>query len=240
MLGLGRWIRLVAISAVAVGLAHGAHAQTTFDVADDFSLTGNPNGSWSYGYSTTLTGSLVLNPISTTISGVDFWGMSSGSIFAIDPSSFHNPTQSVITLSGLPVQPGQFAFHPGPNGEYEKARLTLSSAGDYSISGSFAGAAPNGTTTDVHILLNGVSIFDGVVNGFGAGTGPSFSLTRSLSAGDALDFAVGYGANLNYISDTTTLAAEITTAVPEPSTFLLLGAGALLLMPVIRWRAKTG
>jgi PEP-CTERM motif len=238
MLDTTRLIGVLAISVAAIGLAPIARAQVTYDVAQDFSLASNPNGPWTYGYSTTLNGALVVNANNFTANGIEFWNTN---ISSLDPASFYNPTRSVITIPGLQLQPGQFGFHPGPNNEYEKARLTLSSSGVYSIDGTFAGAATNGTSTDVHILLNGVSIFDGAVNGFGAGTGPGFALTRSLSAGDTLDFAVGYGSNKNFFSDTTALDARVTsvvTAVPEPNTLFMLGMGALLLVPWTRKHAK--
>ena len=104
--------------------------------------------------------------------------------------------------------------------------------------GAFSGIDLGGTTTDVHILLNGVSIFDGNVNGFGPNTGPSFSLTRALSVDDTLDFAVGFGANGDFFRDATALAAHIApTAVPEPASFILLGTGILSVL-VDGWRRR--
>src|SRR5581483_1299771 len=126
----------------------------SFDVATDFSAAANPGGAWRYGYSTTLTGPLILNAESGSYTtGVDFWrtNISSG-----DPVATRNSTAQVVGISSFQLQPGQFAFHPGPDGEYEKARLTVPAALTYLIAGSFAGADTTGTTTDVHILLNGV------------------------------------------------------------------------------------
>jgi hypothetical protein len=200
-----------------------AKATAIFDVATDFSIVGgNPNGAWSYGYSTSLTSALILHAENQTISGVDFWDTN---IAVTVPAAFHNATSNVVTLfSTVQLQPGQFALHPGPNNEYAKARLTVQTASDYSIMGAFSGADIQGTTTDAHILLNGVSIFDGMVNGLGPNTGPSFSLTRSLFVGDTLDFAVGFGSNGHYYADSTALSAQI-TAVPEPETDALMLVG---------------
>jgi hypothetical protein len=217
-----------------IGAMNLSHAGVNFDVATDFSVSNNPNGAWSYGYSTTLAGPIILNAENGTTTGVDYWRTNINSGV---PASSHNSTQNVVTLSTLQLQPGQFAFHPGPNNQYEKARLTVSTAGEYSVAGIFSGADTRGTTTDVHILLNGASIFDGSVNGFGPTTGPSFSFVVSLGTNDALDFAVGFGSNGNFFFDTTALAAQV-TAVPEPSTTHLLGAGALLGTLALRRRAK--
>jgi hypothetical protein len=70
-------------------------------------------------------------------------------------------------------------------------RFTAPDAGTFVLATSFTGidfAGP--TTTDVHVLLNGSSIFDGNVDGFGPGSGPSFTTTLTLHAGDTVDFAV--------------------------------------------------
>jgi hypothetical protein len=80
---------------------------------------------------------------------------------------------------------------------------------------------PHGTTTDVHILLNGVSPFDGAVNGFGPSSDQSFATSLSLQVGDHLDFAVGDGADGSFLNDSTGLEATISDAIPEPSTFAI-------------------
>ena len=203
-------IQRLTLVAFAISLAFQCEtcvsAGTIFDVANDFSVAGNPNGARSYGYSTTLNGPLILNAETGSYgSGVNYWRTN----LSLDvPSAFCNTSQQVATVSTVQLQPGQFGFHPGPNDEYEKARLTVPTTSTYSITGAFSGVDVHGTTTDVHILLNGVSIFDGAVNGFGPNTGPSFSLTKTLAANDTLDFAVGYGSN-DYFTDSTGLAAHI-------------------------------
>ena len=71
-----------------------------------------------------------------------------------------------------------------------------------------------------------------------SGSGPSYTSTLSLVAGDRVDFAVGFGSNRNYIFDSTGLDATLTlhtAAVPEPGSLTLLGAAAATLTS---WRLR--
>ena len=103
-------------------------------------------------------------------------------------------------------------------------RFTAAAAGPYSISAAFAGLSPLiVATTDVHVLVNGRSVFDGAVDSFDAR--PSFASVLDLGAGSTVDFAVGFG-NGNFCCDTTSLSATI-VAVPEPENAILLLAGLL-------------
>jgi len=201
---------------------------TTFDVAADFSATNNPNGVWSYGWSSTLTSTLNLYPnhgkFDDPIIPIDVWA---GSNFPYPPNVSHNGTGITIdTHNTITWEPGQFALHPGESGEYSHACWTAPYAGTFDIASTFTGIDRWGTTTDVHVLHNGISLFDGSVNGFGDTSSSSFSTTVSVGMGDIIDFAVGYGSNQNETCDTTALFATI---VPEPATLLLLGLGGLIL-----------
>jgi hypothetical protein len=73
----------------------------------------------------------------------------------------------------------------------------------------------NGTTTDVHVFHNGSALFNGVVNGFGPGSGPSFATSLTVLPGDTIDFAVGMGSNGSYISDPTGLDATIMVSASD-------------------------
>jgi hypothetical protein len=215
-------------------LAGRANADVVYDAAKDFSVVnGNPNGVWTYGYSLTLGGPLILNNNSGTNfqgSGIQFWNTN---IAANDPFVGYNPTSQLITLGPIQVQPGQLFFHPGPNDEFETVRFRAPAAGgSFQLVTGFVGVDTTGTTTDVHVLLNGVSQFSGLINGFGSKQ--AYSTTLTLRAGDILDFAVGYGSDGNFLDDSTGLSAVISpTAVPEPSTLTLaaVASGAM----VMRW-----
>ena len=76
-------------------------------------------------------------------------------------------------------------------------------------------------------LLNGLSLFDGFVEGFGSRSTVAFNRTLSLNNGDAIDFAVGFGRNGSFFNDSTAVAAVIRspTPVPEPATLTLLSVG---------------
>lgn len=111
-------------------------------------------------------------------------------------------------------------------------------AGIYDIQGLFEGldyAYP--TPTDVHILLDSsTSLFSTEISPFEVPS--SFSLCQSPNAGDTIDFVVGFGTDGSYLGDTTGLVATI-RAVPERSTWLLLGAGILGLIGASRRRIRS-
>jgi hypothetical protein len=74
----------------------------------------------------------------------------------------------------------------------------------------------------VHILLNGVSIFDANVNG--SPSPQSYSGIRTIAAGATLDFISGDGNDGSPNEGNTALDASIVT-VPEPGTLGLVGIG---------------
>src|SRR5262249_46211917 len=81
-----------------------------------------------------------------------------------------------------------------------------------------------GTTADVHILLNGVSLFAGTIDGFagrpyiarprfGSSPDQSYAALLTLSAGDVLDFAVADRGNGRFFAGTE-VSASLTAATP--------------------------
>jgi hypothetical protein len=198
-----------------------------FDVAADFSATSNPTGAWTYGYSTTLGGPLITYTIAQNASGIDFW--SNNSIPFNPPVLGHNATGSPIVPGSFIVAPGQAMFHPGLNNEYSIYRFTAPTAGRYQLMSAYEGIDFIGTTTDVHVLHNNNAIFNGLVNGFGSGSGTAYNASLVLAAGDTVDFAVGFGSNGTFQFDSTAIQAKL--VVPEPGTttlaWILAGMGSL-------------
>ena len=180
-----------------------------YDVAADFSTNSNPNGVWSYGYATTLGGTLILyTDVAGSTASIIGWryNISLGA-----PCVYHNTTTNTISTGTATIGPHQAYFHPGRDDEYCIYRFTAPAAGNYEIEAAFVGIDTVGTTTDVHVLFNDFSIFDGSVNGFGPGTGPSFSTNLVLQANDRIDFEVGYG-NGTYYYDSTGIQAKLTSS----------------------------
>ena len=127
-----------------------------------------------------------------------------------DPNVTHNAVKRPLTGLGITWQPGQLALHPGPKREYSVVRWTAADNGVHSIEAVFAGIAQS-ATTDVHVLHNGRSIHDALINVSGQGNESPFSQKVVLARGDNIDFVVGVG-NGFYGGDTTALAARIESA----------------------------
>ena len=205
-------IKFLFIILVAVQLVPALCSRAgTYDVAADFSTNSNPNGVWSYGYATTLGGSLILytDTSYSTTSVIGWWhDISLGA-----PGLFYNTTDHATTTGdGTPnLAPHQACFHPGPNNEYSIYRFTAPAAGNYQLQAAFVGADIVGTSADVHVLVNNSSIFNSLVNGFGPGTGPSFNTNLVLQANDRIDFEVGYGGN-GFYYDSTGIQVTLTSS----------------------------
>jgi hypothetical protein len=227
---------LVVCALVASGIGSTAYAAPSWNAANDFNASANPTGAWSYGWTSTLGGAFAAFGDNPNFYGVNWWaGGGSGALV------FHNPTSYALELSGtVYAEPGVLVAHPGSQGELAVVRWTAQSSGSYTVNAGFYGISKSGetTTTDVHVLKNGVSSFDGLVEGHWAienvRVGPTV-LNFSLNAGDHVDFVVGYGSNATYYYDSTRLDATI-TAVPEPETYALLLAGLGLVGAIARRR----
>lgn len=222
-----RFIPLV-VSLALLGAAAPASAVIITDFATGFSSSSNPNGDWSFGYTNTLGGSFILSTQTTTYgpsNQVTAWSPA-GTFW---PTVALNPTAADVSFGAgnvVTMAPGEGLLHPGPTGAYADARLVISNAVTATLDVQFRGIDAVGTTTDVHVLRNGVSLFDGLVNGYGATQ--TYGVTMAFAAGDVIDFAVGMGSNGNYVDDSTGLRVTLSTApVPEPGTYAMLVAGLI-------------
>jgi hypothetical protein len=202
-------------------------------IAGSFSIiNGNPNGAWTYG---SLSGS-TFTPFTlpAALSGTSGYWTTSGfpEVIGNNTGAYYNSAPS----STWDLPNDMLLLHPDSNGIESDVRWTAPSAGLYSIAGLFEGldfVYP--TTTDVHILLNGSSLFSDNISTYHVPS--NFSLVESLNSGDTIDFAVGYGTDGNYFGDSTGLTGSI-TSTPEPATFLLVGTAFAAMS--LRRKRKSG
>lgn len=230
------------LGAMMWGANCAAQAVVVANFAADFSTTSSTSGSWQYGAASSLGGTFYLDSI-TTLYGP------AGEVVAWSPTGTYWPTiglntgAAAVNFGGgnvVHLAPQQGLLHPGQNGEFAVARLTVASTFTGKLDVEFVGIDDVSSTTDVHVLRNGVSLFSGLINGFGQMQ--SFQATQAFQAGDVIDFAVGRGINNNFNDDSTGFKATLSTvtqAVPEPATSALLWSGLLAIVPVIARRRKT-
>jgi len=138
--------------------------------------------------------------------GIEVWRP----VDRIDPCVTRNSTDHVIRALGITWQPGQIAFHPGRDGEYAVVRWTAPSDDKVEYSAIFRSIA-EAATTDLHVIHNGDSLFDGVINLEGRGPETKYSATIEVKAGDTIDSVCGWG-NGNYGADTTAFSVKVTSA----------------------------
>jgi len=127
-----------------------------------------------------------------------------------DPCVTFNETSGVVKALGITWQPGQMAFHPGRNGEYAVLRWTASADERIEFSAAFHSIAERATTS-VHVLHNGQSLFDSLINLEGKGPACDFTASLDVRKGDTIDCVCGWG-NGNYGADTTALTVGVRNA----------------------------
>jgi hypothetical protein len=196
-----------------------------WSTADQFSATNNPSAVWQYGYQTNLGGTFNAYDTPTSLgTPLDYWV--SSNVGNPNPNVSYNPTASAVAAFDFVLQSHQTAFHPGPNGEFSIFRWTAPNTGAFAIHADFVGLGER-SATDLHVLVNGTSIFDGAIDG--QGTTTAFDTTATLTAGGTVDFAVGYGSSQSYLNDTTGINATIAALLqPVPLNIQLDGGNVIL------------
>ena len=207
---------------IAAGSA--SHAGTSYDPNVQFDINNNPSatGGWSYGSTDGLGGVFALLPTKlTTNPAFAGWTVSAQVSYPDIPKNisgavYTDPNGGYFPKDAISLAPGQGST----TGFYAVIRWTTPVVGQYAINSAFNGVWDHADSTgDVHILVNGVSIFDGSIDRQSSTT---YSGVSSLIAGDVVDFAAGqHGTNVWVNS---ILSATI-TAVPEPSEYALLLIG---------------
>ena len=190
---------------------------STYNISDDFSIASNPHGVWTYGYFTTFGTALKLFDVPTNGAGYEVWNSSNVNSYGT-PGVLNNSTNA--TEFGF-VPAHTAIASPGPNDELTTYRFTSPSAGVYQLSSAFK--LLDSGSTEVYILENGQQILDKILTSGNASASLDKPLT--LAAGDQIDFVVGFPKGGSYASDTTSVSATLTSAVPETSTWAMMILG---------------
>jgi hypothetical protein len=207
------------------------------DAVSDFGVGSNPNGLWTY----IENGSTQLIQAQSTCNGhvgIECWD--NGVIVIPDFTSISKNT----TLSPI-VENGSVTLPPGilnldPESNTVTVRWTAPSAGTWSVSGFFSGLDTVSPSHPVEVMLDSTTIlFSTTINT--PGQNSAFDFSRTLVAGDFLDFTVGTGNggfNLGTGFDATVSPA--TSSVPEPSSrsVLILGLAGLACVALFREKSK--
>ncbi|MCL5097724.1 MAG: hypothetical protein M1608_09390 [Candidatus Omnitrophica bacterium] len=189
-------------------------AQPFWSVADNYSLAGNPNGTWSYGSMSRVGGLPDTSTLTLYTDGtagglgtpIEFWHTGGW-----DPNVSHNPTDSDYLNFGVHWYAGIVSLGPGFDGTLTAARWTAPSAGTYTINAMFTDDQDGGDGADVYVYHNDTALFRGN-SGTTVGSGTNFTTVLFLAAGDQLDFIGGAGADLAPTGDNAALDAVITLA----------------------------
>jgi hypothetical protein len=202
-----------------------------FDVGRDFSLSSNPNKVWQYGYSTVNSLSpdqFRLYSYSEVTDVIGFWhpSKSEGYGDGYYPYAAFNRTRKsrLGTMNGWAVKAGQVAMEASNSGQFSVIRFVSPKKAAFEVAARFEGIHFRLSSTDVHVLRNGKSLFDSGIEGYGGdvefhgiqGAKPavSYTATLQLETGDIITFAVGYGENKTHYNDTTGLIATVREVRP--------------------------
>lgn len=196
---------------VLAGIGH-VEASSIYNARQDFSGDYNPNGVWSYGYSTTLGDGISLFP--------DYGDSGAG-----DVPSWHNKAMMINYAPSLWMYDGDLhGYSPGPNdiglhpglwfNVITILRWTAPEAGTVDIDTVFSGADTG--SKYVYVYHNANPIFGQHLDGFEI---TDYSTALTIQPGDTIDFAVAPG----QFDDQSTACSTIIefNPVPEPTTFII-------------------
>lgn len=176
--------------------------EIAFDLSNEFSITSNPSGVWTYGYLTTLNGSFAPLTAARTFSSDN--GVP---IAAWELNTFQIPVVAKVLGESIAISdggrftapPGTVFFAPGSDNtpqSFGAIRFTVPAdgAGDYVVETSVRSLF-DGTRSrdaDFHVVKNGEELFG---NFLPPNSSTGYTNLVSLNVGDTIDFAVGKGAD---------------------------------------------
>jgi hypothetical protein len=183
----------------------------------------NPSGNWHIGYSLHDTLSMAqfrLSSFADTSHVIGLWHPGND-LSGYYPYIGQNRTTNVqLDPTGRwAARPGEIVMEGSNTGQFSMLEFIVPASGNYKIAALFEGVHIGLSTTDVHILMNDVRLFDDIIDGYGGD--PSFSAQKGphpvaawtstiyLKTGDVLTFALGYGSNKTFYNDTTGLMLSI-------------------------------
>jgi hypothetical protein len=181
-----------------------------YDAVRDFSIASNPNGVWSYGWLSSLGSPFNLYTVTdnTTFSGLSAW-LETGMTMYAPPLVGHNDTNTQLCYLSFCVPPQYLQLHPGSNNELSVVRWTAPVSGNFLLAGTVVGLDRVPTTTNLYVVLKSNHyLFSTAVDSYGVPF--RFHHILTVSAGDTLDFAVDFGDNHSYYSDSTGIQFKLT------------------------------
>lgn len=246
-------MRVGIIVALLGGMTTKAHAGLTFDLADDWSDAGNPNGVWRYNASP---GVALTNHFANYDPGRGYFTNLQPAYAYVQFGNFgHIPaflkavSTAVDARHDLPL--GHVYMHnndpgnspPGLANQPAGVSWTAPVDGDIEITGGMWQVQRYlGRIQDWSLKVNGVAVSSGTLtftNGTSAaplslasGSGGSAALSRSVRAGDllSLEFTRATGQPFGtFMGIDLHIELVQPAAVPEPSTLVLCGVGLAVL-----------
>ncbi len=199
MIRLLPFLLLQLLGLLVVSDSHAADPARTWKLAADFSQEKNPNGPWTYGF--TSYGRAAITPLPAAkavagIDGLDGWAGSGGK----PPFIAKNTTAHELEGGGFTVEADQVAVAPGSNqptaSDVANVRWTAPEAGDYEVAAEWRRLHPEASAFAFVIRQQGLPEQEIVFPG--QPVPPSGGLVYavpalSLEAGETLDFPVWAG-----------------------------------------------
>ena len=202
--------KLLAIILFTTAAAANSQTPVVYDAVADFSVTNNPNGAWSYGFSPATT-PVQFTPYNFSNGNLTVGGQWHRS--CCEYPKIHGPQQLFGDTSKL------LYLHPSgdPSARLSILRWTAPASGTFQIAGQFTRG--NGGRKDVAVRLNGTQLASSRLGRDGETLPISGSV--NVNAGDQLDFTSDI-ADDGQGSDSTGIRVRITQAAEDP---LLRSAG---------------